>query len=55
MFCVNLYINNKVKIMNVSSGKCSFLGNAKGRLKLEPDVRLQGAMLKASVHSASFQ
>ena len=38
MFCVNLYVN-KVKIVNVSSDKCSFLENAKGRLKLEPDVK----------------
>lgn len=39
MFCVNLYIN-KVKTMNVSSDKCSFLEKAQGRLKLEPDEKL---------------
>lgn len=30
MFCVNLYIINKVRIMNVRSDKGSFLGNAGG-------------------------
>jgi len=54
MFCVNLYIN-KVKIMNVSGNKCSFLENAEGRLKLEPDPKLRGVTTKAIVHSASFQ
>lgn len=30
MFCVNLYIINKVRIMNVRSDNGSFLGKAEG-------------------------